>query len=115
MAILKIADKDNVGIVTDPDGLKKGTKTDGIILLEDISMGFKVALENIQPGKEIIRYGEVIGLANEQIEKGSLVHTSKMILPEPPPLQDIPIQDNHFSSPEPLEGYFFEGYKLFCG
>lgn len=111
MAILKIADKDNVGIVTDRDGLKKGAKTNGITLLEDIAMGFKVALENIGTWKEIIRYDEVIGLAKEHIEKGSLVHSSKMILPEPPLLKDISLQDNHFSPPEPLDGYSFEGYK----
>ncbi|MBX2873592.1 MAG: galactarate dehydratase [Saprospiraceae bacterium] len=110
--ILKVAPNDNVGIVTNLNGLKKGSKTeDGILLREDIPMGFKIALEHMEQGKEIIRYGEVIGLAKEPIDKGRLVHFGKMIIPEPPRLESIPLQDRRLSKPEPLKGYFFDGYK----
>lgn len=37
-------------------------------------MGFKVAARNIQQGEKILKYGAVIGVANQHIAKGHLVH-----------------------------------------
>ena len=45
-----------------------------IILSESISGGFKFALQNINQGESIIKYGEVIGLATKDIARGQRVH-----------------------------------------
>ena len=110
--ILKLSEKDNVGIATAINGLQKGTAMpDGTLLREDIPMGFKVALEDIERGSEILRYGHVIGLAKETIGRGTFVHSGKMILPQPPKLEDIPVADNPLSPTIPLSGHYFAGYK----
>ncbi|MDR1360522.1 MAG: UxaA family hydrolase [Deltaproteobacteria bacterium] len=42
--------------------------------LEDIGFGFKIALRDIAPGGEVIKYGQVMGLALAAIRAGELVH-----------------------------------------
>jgi altronate dehydratase small subunit len=39
-----------------------------------IPFGFKIALKSIPKGEPIIKYGEVIGKASTDIQKGALVH-----------------------------------------
>jgi altronate dehydratase small subunit len=41
---------------------------------EDIPFGFKVATVDIRQGDPVIKYGEVIGRASNNIQKGALVH-----------------------------------------
>lgn len=43
-----------------------------------VPLGHKIALEHIQSGEEIIKYGVVIGRANAEILKGSWVHLHVM-------------------------------------
>lgn len=46
-----------------------------ITLLEDIKQGHKFALVDIDENKPIIKYGSPIGIAKENIKKGSWIHT----------------------------------------
>ena len=41
---------------------------------EDIRFGFKIALKKIPKDDDIIKYGEIIGLADRDISPGELVH-----------------------------------------
>lgn len=110
--IIQTTPRDNVGIVANPSGLKKGVVVSGeIILQEDIPMGHKVALSAFEKNDPIIRYGQVIGHANNSIAKGSWVNESKMNLPQPPDLNEIPYIKNTSPAIEPLEGHTFQGYK----
>ncbi len=43
-------------------------------VIQDIPFGHKFALQNITLGDHIIKYGEVIGRATQDIEKGEHVH-----------------------------------------
>ena len=53
--IVKTAALDNVGIVSNPFGLTKGTiVSEAIVLTEDIPMGHKVALEDMPEGTPVI-------------------------------------------------------------
>ena len=45
-----------------------------IELNEDIPFGFKLSLVRIAKGSKILKYGETIGLASEDIEPGMVVH-----------------------------------------
>ncbi|MFC1973885.1 UxaA family hydrolase [Chloroflexota bacterium] len=45
-----------------------------IRLTESIAQGFKIALQNINKGQSVIKYGEVIGLATRSIVRGECVH-----------------------------------------
>jgi altronate dehydratase len=46
----------------------------GLQLVEPILLGHKVALQDIQSGQPILKFGEVIGAAKMDIPRGSWVH-----------------------------------------
>jgi len=72
--------KDNVA--TAVQDLKKGQevivdlhgKTDNVSLLSNVPFGHKFALEDIELGKEVIKYGEIIGRTTQTIKRGEHVH-----------------------------------------
>jgi predicted RecA/RadA family phage recombinase len=80
---IQIDDKDNVATVT--DDVRKGEAVeilspDGRVLLtakpvDDIAFGHKLSLRKIKEGEEIVKYGEVIGVASKNIPAGEWVHT----------------------------------------
>jgi len=110
--VIKIAESDNVGVVANSAGLQEGVVIDnGLRIMQNIPMGHKVTLENINEGDEIIRYGHPIGYAKSIINKGEWVHEGKMTLPQPPNLDAIPIIKTTFPALEPLAGYTFLGYR----
>lgn len=110
--VIKTTLQDNVAIVANPKGLKQGVVVlDNVELLEDIPMGHKVALQTLQTGDAVIRYGQIIGYANAEIKKGSWVNETNITLPFPPALNDIPYIKKETPAVTPLEGYTFQGYK----
>jgi galactarate dehydratase len=110
--VIKTTETDNVGIIVNSGGLKKGAiLSDGTQLMEFIPMGHKVALQNIGEGEKIIRYGQSIGFANCEIQKGEWVNETKIVQPEAPDLNSIPMPAFMPQKPEKLEGYTFLGYR----
>ena len=70
--------EDNTGVVLKP--VKKGETLSSktgltIIALDDIPGNNKVATADIDSGEVIRKYGEIIGIAGEDIKTGSWVHT----------------------------------------
>ncbi|MCM2676109.1 UxaA family hydrolase [Alkalicoccobacillus plakortidis] len=47
-------------------------------LLEDIPSGHKIAVHDLSPGEDIIKYGFPIGHATKEIKRGSWVHTDNV-------------------------------------
>jgi hypothetical protein len=79
-----LSDKDNVAtaLVDLPAGdyvLGSGAGQAAITVPEDIRAGFKLALSDIGKGEQIYKYGYLIGLATEDIEKGHCVHVHNLI------------------------------------
>ena len=110
--LIQTTSQDNVGIVASSSGLKKGAVVaGGIVLQEDIPMGHKVALQSFEKDDAIIRYGQTIGYANTFIAKGSWVNETRINLPSPPVLSEIPYITKAAPAVEPLNGYTFQGYK----
>lgn len=80
---IQLDDKDNVATVT--DDVSKGEQVEvlspmGEVILdtkpvEDIIFGHKLTLRKLNKGEEIIKYGEVIGVASKPIAVGGWVHT----------------------------------------
>lgn len=80
---IQLDDRDNVATVT--DDVSKGDMVEvlgptGEVILdakpvEDIMFGHKLALRGLERGDEIVKYGEVIGVASRQISVGEWVHT----------------------------------------
>ncbi len=83
---LKVNDLDNVATVF-AEGVSKGQEVEVrdkkgqnwiITVLEDIPYGHKIALTEIPPNQDIIKYGEAIGMATRQIGKGEYVHVHNL-------------------------------------
>ncbi|MCK4788863.1 MAG: UxaA family hydrolase [Desulfobacteraceae bacterium] len=77
---LRLSDKDNVatsleniesGVVV---LVRLGRDSEEITALERIPFGFKIAVTAISKGAPVIKYGEPIGIASQDIKKGQLVH-----------------------------------------
>lgn len=109
---IKVNPIDNTAIIVNKGGLKEGTAFSGdLVLTEFVPQGHKVALMDIHPDEEIVRYGEVIGYAQQLIPKGSWIRESLVIMPTPPELDSLPISTK-VAEVEPLEGeYTFLGYR----
>jgi galactarate dehydratase len=110
--VIQTTPSDNVGIVCNAFGLKKGTTIlDDIVLKEDIPMGHKVALSDIDKDDAVIRYGQIIGYADTNIQCGEWINENKLVLPLPPDLKDMPLPVAKDIVIDPLTGYTFKGYK----
>lgn len=70
--LFKINDKDNVAVALEK--LKKGEIIDNIKLLDDISFGHKVLLNDLKNGENIIKYGNPIGHLTIDCKKGEHIH-----------------------------------------
>lgn len=80
---IQIDERDNVATAT--SDVRKGDEVeilspDGKVILkaepvDDISFGHKLSLRKIKKGEDIIKYGEVIGVASRDIPAGEWVHT----------------------------------------
>jgi galactarate dehydratase len=69
---IRIHAADNVAIVANDGGLKAGTAfDDGLVLVDTVPQGHKVALTDLAEGAAIVRYNVVIGSALKALPRGS--------------------------------------------
>ncbi|HJN51909.1 MAG: UxaA family hydrolase [Pseudomonadales bacterium] len=54
--------------------IQLGDKLSNVVALEQIPFGFKIAVADIAKDAHVIKYGESIGVASEDIKAGNLVH-----------------------------------------
>jgi galactarate dehydratase len=109
---IRVHERDNVGIIVNPDGLPAGTRfPDGLALSEHIPQAHKVALRDLERGEPVVRYGQVIGSATQPIKAGSWVREGLIDLPAPPPLDQLPLATAVPAAQPPLTGYTFEGFR----
>lgn len=109
--LIKVNPKDNVEIVVNSQGIDAGTRiSNKLTTVEFIPESHKVSLVDFKIGDEIIRYGEVIGYAKEEIPIGSWIDENKVKLPKAPVLEELPVATKVPNPLTPLEGYTFLGY-----
>jgi altronate dehydratase small subunit len=83
--VIVINTKDNVA--TALELLNAGAKVsieihdhlEEITLLSDIPMGHKFALEDIEEGEAVVKYGEPIGQSTTKIVRGEHVHVHNVV------------------------------------
>ena len=79
MNVTIIDAKDNVAVAIEPiakgDVLEARDRDLGVTAKSDITIYHKVAIRDIPKGQPVIKYGEHIGLAAEDIPAGTHVHT----------------------------------------
>ena len=109
---IRLHDADNVAIVANAFGMPAGSRfPDGLTLKDFVPQGHKVALADIRKDRPIIRYGETIGYAVDDIAAGSWVEESRVRMPEPPSLEGLELATRTPKPLPPLEGYTFEGFR----
>ena len=80
-----INEKDNVATAIAP--MKAGVmvplemegRAEKVKLLSEIPMGHKFALRDIEPGADVIKYGEPIGKTTARIPRGGHVHVHNVV------------------------------------
>jgi galactarate dehydratase len=103
---------DNVAVVVNDGGVAAGaTFTDGLVTLESVPQGHKVALRSVPEGDAVVRYGHVIGTARRTIAAGSWVKEADLVMPAAPALDALPRATAAPAAAPPLAGYTFEGYR----
>jgi altronate dehydratase len=80
---LVINESDNVAVTL--EDIRKGETVrlmDGRLIeaAEDIPYSHKVALHDLAPGEDILKYGEIIGQAKEDIKTGDWVHVHNLVV-----------------------------------
>lgn len=104
--------RDDVAIIVNPEGVPGGARFGpGLESTEAIPQSHKIALREFAQGDPVVRYGQVIGIANRAIPAGAWVREEMLDLPEAPPLDELPLATAIPATPPPLEGYTFEGYR----
>ncbi len=82
---LRLANKDNVATsLEDIESgavvlVRQGKGSEEITALEEIPFGFKMAVTDIVQDNPVIKYGEPIGIASQDIKKGQLVHVHNIV------------------------------------
>jgi galactarate dehydratase len=107
-----MADGDNVAIVANEGGLDAGTVlASGLVLVDRVPQGHKVALAPIGAGAPVIRYGIPIGYAAEAIAAGRWVHERLLKMPAARSLDGLPVATVKAPLSSPLTGHTFEGFR----
>ncbi|MBN2025611.1 MAG: UxaA family hydrolase [Actinobacteria bacterium] len=80
---LVINESDNVAVAL--EDIRRGETVrlrDGRLIeaAEDIPYSHKVALHDLTPGEDILKYGEIIGQAKENIRAGDWVHVHNLVV-----------------------------------
>ena len=105
-------DADNVAIVANSGGLSVGaTLPGGIVLLESIPQGHKVALTDIAKGDKVRRYNVTIGYATMDLPAGSWVNEHRLDMPSAPSLSRLPASTRVVAPGPKLTNATFQGYR----
>ncbi len=109
---IRMHEADNVAIVANDGGLSAGTiLSDGLVLVDRVPQGHKVALQAIARDGAVLRYNVPIGYAIKDIPAGSWVHERLLHMPQARSLENLPHATRKITPQAPLTGYTFEGYR----
>ena len=102
---------DNVAIATRPlrgdSALKLGALS--VTLRQPIKLGHKLSLRAIRHGERVLRYGQTIGFATEEIEPGDWVHVHNCAVGDF--TRNYASATETPSTPTPIRDRTFQGYR----
>lgn len=109
---IKVNDRDNVAIIVKEGGAREGSTFEGgLVAMEAIPQAHKIALSDIPEGSEVLRYGEIIGHAREDIKKGCWVNERNVKIREAVPVESLKSSFDHkWIAPEVGQRTFM-GYR----
>jgi galactarate dehydratase len=109
--VVRMHPADNVAIVVNDGGLPAGSVLDsGLVLLDKVPQGHKVALTDLAQGQAVMRYNMPVGYARQAIPAGSWVHERLLDIPPARELEGLPMATVKPAPQAPLDGFTFEGY-----
>lgn len=113
--LIRMHPNDNVAIVANDGGLPAGVEwvdgpAAGLVLVEKVPQGHKVALQDIAMGEAVQRYNVPVGLARSPIRAGTWVHERLLDIPPARELDGLPMATQAAVNSTPLDGYTFEGF-----
>lgn len=76
LAAIRVLPSDNVAVAL--RDLGQGQAVLGLELRQQVARGHKFALETIEPGSPVTKYGSMIGLATQHIQPGEHVHVHNL-------------------------------------
>jgi len=79
--LLKLHPEDNIAIARNSVGENQEcelSETESVITREDIDLGHKVAIKQINNGEAIRKFGQVIGFATCDIQPGDWIHSHNL-------------------------------------
>lgn len=78
--IIRLHEEDNVVVACQPIGAGTDIAAEGVTCQRAIPIGHKLACGPIEAGQPIIKYGQVIGLAGQDIPPGGHVHDHNCLM-----------------------------------
>jgi len=83
----------------------------GILTMQNIPQGHKIAIKNFKKGDEVIRYGVCVGRLLFDIPMGGLIDEKVLEMPTPPDLDNLP-WGGKLSDSDDVPSYTFLGYEV---
>tara|TARA_Y100001970_G_scaffold218185_1_gene267528 strand:- start:173 stop:1675 length:1503 start_codon:yes stop_codon:yes gene_type:complete len=106
--IIKLNEKDNIGIA--PMNIPENAKlSNGIKSINNVPYGHKISLQEIKKGDFIIRYGQIIGISSNDIQKGEHVHSHNLTFYESERNYTNKFEEDIVDKSK--EQKYFKGYK----
>lgn len=106
---LQIHADDNVFVAV--TALDKGETVLGVTLLQSVAAGHKVAMRDMAPNENVIKYAFPIGHATKPIQKGEWVHTHNLKTNLGDIIDYTYTPNLPKPQPSPFAGMTFEGYR----
>ncbi len=110
-AVILLHGRDNVAIARVPLAAGQELSVGGRVVaaLTDIPAGHKIALERIEKGERVYRYGHVIGVATAAIRAGDHIHTQNLGFEEFG--TRVPVARQEKAEQVAISGASFLGYR----
>ena len=79
-AVIRLNPLDDVLIARQPVPQGLVLEAEGLVALNPIPSGHKIATRDIEPGQPLRRYGQIIGFASQPIRAGEHVHVHNLVM-----------------------------------
>ncbi|NBF14898.1 UxaA family hydrolase [Pseudomonas paraversuta] len=79
-AVIRLNPLDDVLIARQPIPQGLVLEAEGLVALNPIPSGHKIATRTIEPGQPLRRYGQIIGFASQRIKAGEHVHVHNLVM-----------------------------------
>ncbi len=94
-------------------GAEVSVDKQSVVLPGAVKPGHKIAVASISQGGRVLKYGQTIGVATEDVRLGDWVHTHNLVNDDLD--RDFAPASETPASPDPISGRTFQGYRRASG